>query len=69
MENMATKRTLEFSIHAAVATQRLWCNLLLMALAPQSHTREMISFPCNPITVLGKGVRNNREKGKYSPEL
>lgn len=34
MENIATKKTLEFSIHAAVATQRLWCNLLLMELTP-----------------------------------
>lgn len=48
MENIATRKTLEFSIHAAVATQRLWCNLLLTELTPPIPHKRNDFIPLQP---------------------
>lgn len=45
MENVATKKSPEFSVRTAVATERVWCDLLLMELAP-AVLQERDDRPC-----------------------
>ena len=69
METIATKKTLECSIHAAVATQRPRCNLVLMEFpAAVPHTSNDVTLLPSGHLTAGQVVRNRQGGEKTLPQ-